>query len=98
VRGILLLPVLGVVALAAAALDEDAGVWRWWHLRGELADARARIERLRGEVDALRDEAARLESDPFAVERAIREELLVARPGEVIVRVVETDRSSIRIP
>jgi len=96
VRGIFLLPALA--ALAAAALDEDAGVGRWWHLRGELGDARARIERLRGEVDGLRAESARFESDPFAVERAIREELLVAQPGQVILRLVETDRSSIRIP
>ena len=95
-RGILLLPVLGIAALVVAALDENAGVRRWWHLRGELADARARIERLTGEVEGLRAEASQLESDPFAMERAIREELLVAQPGQVIV--VEPDRSSIRIP
>jgi cell division protein FtsB len=82
--------------VAVAALDEDAGVRRWWHLRGELADARARIERLHVEVEALRAESAELESDPFALERAIREELLVAQPGQLIV--VESDRSSIRIP
>jgi cell division protein FtsB len=87
---------LGVAALAVAAFDEDAGVRRWWHLRGELADARARIEQLRAEVEALRAESAELESDSFAVERAIREELLVAQPGQVIL--VEPDRSSIRIP
>jgi cell division protein FtsB len=87
-----------MAALVVAALDEDAGVQRWWHLRGELADARARIEQLEGEVAALRAETAQLESDPFAVERAIREELLVAKPGQVVLRLVETDRSSIRIP
>jgi cell division protein FtsB len=92
------LPVLGVAALVVAALDADAGIRRWWHLRGELADARARIERLEGEVAALRAESEQLESDPFAVERAIREELLVAQPGQVVLRLVEPDRSSIRIP
>ena len=71
-RGILLLPVLGIAALVVAALDENAGVRRWWHLRGELADARARIERLTGEVEGLRADASQLESDPFAMERAIR--------------------------
>jgi hypothetical protein len=47
-------------------------------------------------VEALRADASQLESDPFAMERAIREELLVALPGQVIA--VEPDRSSIRIP
>ena len=72
--------------LVVAALDEDAGLARWIHLRGELADARGRIADLRDEVDGLEREAELLEGDPFALERAIREELEFVRPGQQLIR------------
>jgi cell division protein FtsB len=90
--------VLLVLALAHAALDEEAGVRRWLHLRGELAEARARIEMLRSEIEGLRREARRLEEDDFATERAIREELGYARPGQTVLRMREPNASSHRIP
>jgi cell division protein FtsB len=37
-------------------------------------------------VEALRAEVRALERDPFSLERAIREDLDLAKPGEVIVR------------
>lgn len=72
--------------LVAAAFDEDAGFARWQHLRGELADAHERIEALRDEVGKLEREAVLLESDSFALERAIREELELVRPGQQLIR------------
>ena len=72
--------------LVAAVLDEDAGVGRWQYLRSELADANQRIESLRGEVGRLEREAVLLESDSFALERAIREELELVRPGQQLIR------------
>ena len=72
--------------LVAAALDEDAGLARWMHLRGELADARERIADLRDEVEGLEHEAELLEGDRFALERAIREELELVRPGQQLIR------------
>jgi cell division protein FtsB len=38
------------------------------------------------ETHALRAEIEALESQPFALERAIREDLELARPGETVVR------------
>ena len=97
-RGTLVIPVLLVLALGHAALDEEAGIRRWLHLRGELAEARARIEVLRGEIAELRFEAKRLEEDDFATERAIREELEYARPGQTVLRLRGNNSSSHRIP
>ena len=72
--------------LGAAALDADTGLARWEHLRGKLADARGRIADLRTEVEVLEREAGLLEGDPFALERAIREELELVRPGQQLIR------------
>jgi cell division protein FtsB len=44
-----------------------------------VAELEARIESREGEAAALR-------SDPLALERAIREDLGLARPGETVVR------------
>ncbi len=86
VRGILVIPVVLAVAGLHAALDEDAGIRRWLHLRAELADARGRIADLDAEVAGLRESATRLEHDRFAVERAIREELGLSTAGQQLVR------------
>ena len=89
-----LVPGLALLALTVAALDEESGLARWQHLRAELTDADARIEALDGEVAALRAEAVRLESEPFAIERAIREELELARPGQQVIRLPGAKASS----
>lgn len=81
-----IVPGLALLALAVAALDEESGLARWQHLRAELDQAESRIAALNAEVDSLRSEAERLESEPFAIERAIREELELARPGQQVVR------------
>jgi cell division protein FtsB len=67
-------------------LDERAGIPAWRRLRDDLRAAQARIEIVRGDIAALRGEALALESDPFALERAIREDLGLALPGDIVVR------------
>lgn len=78
------------VAIAAALVvgiaDSETGLRAWWELRGELVEARQRIERLQEANAKLRDEVNRLRDDTWAIERAIREDLQLARPGEAIVR------------
>jgi cell division protein FtsB len=90
--------VLLALALAHATLDEETGIRQWLHLRGELVDARARIDALQREIEALRREARLLETEDFATEQAIREELGLARPGETLLRLRRTDVSSDWIP
>lgn len=90
----------GVAALAAmlALADGESGLRTWWGLRGELRAADARIEGLRAELAQLERAGAGLETDPFALERAIRERLEFARPGETVVRTLDPEPANPRIP
>lgn len=97
-KAIWLVPGLALLALAGAALDEDSGVARWRHLRAELDEADGRIDQLERELAALRSEAARLESEPFAIERAIREELELAQPGQQVIRLPRAGAASVWNP
>ena len=82
------------VAIGAALVygfaDSETGIRTWWELRGELSEARERVDRLQEANEDLRAEVKDLRSDPWAMERAIREDLQLARPGEAIVRFVPT--------
>lgn len=86
VRRLLLVP----LALAAvglwALLDEENGIRRWLALRQELARSEDRIAARRGEIAELRAEADALRNDPLAIEAAIREELGLAKPDEIVIR------------
>jgi cell division protein FtsB len=77
---------LGVLGFGAVSfLDADSGVRAWLRYRDDLATARGRIAALRQEVGALEEQARRLRDDPIAQERAIREDLGLALPGDVVV-------------
>ena len=80
------IPILVVAAAGWTLADERSGLPAWQRLKGDLASARGRIEGLQGDLDALEREAAALDGDGFAIERAIREELGLARPDESVVR------------
>jgi hypothetical protein len=61
-------------------------VGTWLELRGEAVTARARVSARESEVGRLTEEIAALDTDPLAIERAIREDLELALPGEWVVR------------
>lgn len=63
----------------------------WFELRAERRESENRISQLRFEVKNLQTEVEALEHDPLAMERAIREVLELARPGETVIRFVERD-------
>jgi cell division protein FtsB len=92
------IPLLVAVAALLAALDSDAGLRAWWELRASLAEAESERAALQREVEHLRAEADRLESNAFAIERAIRERLRFARAGETIVRLAGPETASPRFP
>ena len=75
---------LGVAAVAVA--DRSSGASMWFRLRADLAEGSERVEVLTRATEALQAQIEALESQPFALERAIREDLELARPGEVVVR------------
>jgi cell division protein FtsB len=81
---------LGILLAAAAwaAIDPDAGVGSWRQLERDLTSAELRVTGLRGDIAALQDQIDALEGDPLAIETAIRTDLGLARPGEMVVRVV----------
>lgn len=97
-RGLLLIPALVTAALVYAAFDADSGIRRWLQMRADLEASHARIEEIRSRIRALQRDAAELESDAFAIESAIREDLKLARPGEVVVRFSDGKASNPRFP
>lgn len=75
-----------LLAAGVAALDGDTGLRAWWRTTRELASARAANLERAEHNEALARERDALEHEPFALERAIREDLGLARPGERVVR------------
>ena len=53
-------------------------------LRRELAETSSQVSQTSEEVGRLRAEKEALESDPLYIERVIREDLRMVRPGEVL--------------
>ena len=96
-RGWWPIPALVAAALVFAWIDGDAGLRAWWSLRSDRDEANGRIEALREDVDTRRRDAAALVDDEFAIERAIRERLEYARPGETIVRLRDHDHRNNRL-
>ena len=86
VRAYWLVAAVTVLGIVLVLIDEKSGVAEWQRLRSELAVSQARIEELSARAETLREQITELEQDPFAVERAIREELGLVRPGERLVR------------
>jgi len=79
-------PAIVACGLVTTVVDRESGLSVWYKLGSDLEASRQRITSLVNETEALRAEIRALESDPFALERAIREDLELARPGETVVR------------
>lgn len=78
---------IALIALVAASalLDPDKGIAIWLDLREDLVVSESRVAKLRETNAALTQEIALLDAQPEALERAIREELDLALPGEVVI-------------
>jgi cell division protein FtsB len=99
VRRLLVVPVLLAAAgLLYALWDPETGIRPWLGLRGEVARAEARVAALRAENETLRERATALSTDPFAIERAIREDLGLALPDEIVVRIREQPSTEPGVP
>lgn len=97
-KAVLLTAALVAAALVYAAFDSEAGIGTWLRLRSELRESQARNDGLGASNAALEAEAAALEQGGFALERAIREELGLVRPGERLLRLPRPNDSSARFP
>lgn len=83
---------LAVVAAAVgvAVADTNSGVRTWLQVRRDLAVAQARVVELEKRIETREGETESLRRDPLALERAIREDLGLAKPGETVVRGLDT--------
>jgi len=86
VRALALGLILIAIVVFSALQSEQTGLGVWFELRNDLQGARSRVANLTRENAALRREITALEASPDAVERAIREDLGLVRPGEILVR------------
>ena len=90
-RRLLVVPAALVAALAYLLLDAEFGLRALARLSEEVAAVHAENEDLRRRIRELEEAAAALEGDPFAIERALREDLHYARPGETVVVIAPED-------
>jgi cell division protein FtsB len=74
-----------LVIMIVTAFFGKKGVMDLRRARKDLAAREERIKELEAERDRLEAEIRRLQSDPRAVEKAAREKLGLAAPGEKVV-------------
>jgi cell division protein FtsB len=86
VKTTLLVSLLIAAVAVIAVTDRSAGVPVWRQLNDDLVRANDRVDLLRAETLALQQQIDALTNEPFALEQAIREDLVLARPGEVVIR------------
>jgi cell division protein FtsB len=95
VKALSLATIVIAAFVVSAMLDQESGLEIWRELRRDLAVSDERVERLIRENAALRSEIETLESEPDAIDRAIREELDLAMPGEIVVRFEPTGQQPV---
>jgi len=86
VQRILLL--LVTAGLIYAFVLGDSGAIRIMMLRSERADLERQVAELQANAERLRSEIARLESDPFYIEKVGRERFGYVKPDEKVYRIV----------
>ena len=75
-----------IVLLSLVTLIGERGAIHLWRLRGEKVFLDEQNYRLQKENEELRQRASRMRHDNHYLEKMAREELNMARPGEVIYR------------
>ena len=75
-----------IVLLSLVTLVGERGALHLWRLRGEKARLDEQNYRLQKENEALRRRVQAIRTDDDYLEKLAREELNMARPGEIIYR------------
>jgi len=78
-------PIVLLAAMAVAAVSPRAGIPAWLKLERDRQEAELRISSLQASLKRIEEAGDVLRDDEFELERAIRTDLKLARPGEVIV-------------
>ncbi len=79
-----LLPIAGLVAVFCIAFFGEQGLMANHRLREQMVRLQAENNDLRDDNAALEEMVRGLREDPLAIEKTIREEMLMARPDEVV--------------
>lgn len=66
-------------------MNSETGLPAWLKLERDLFYSEGRIRELKLSIEDLEAQATRLNNDPFSIEKAIRNDLKLALPGETIV-------------
>ncbi len=90
-RRFLLVPTIFILFLVYAMVNRAGSIRTWFDLHRDLETGAARIGQLQEENQDLREAIVAFEGDSIAVERVLREELELARPGEVVVKLPEPE-------
>jgi cell division protein FtsB len=98
VKPLLIIPALFAAALLYITADQGSGLLTWMRHREDLVDSDARITDLEIEIARLKQEIEQLQSDPFAIESAIREDLHLARAQETVIRMPGSPGLNPRFP
>jgi len=88
----LIVPVIFILSLAYALLNRDGNLRTWTSLRGDVREGRERIVILEKENAELRKAIDGFKEESFDEERFFREELELVRPGEVLVKLPDSDQ------
>lgn len=80
-----------LIILSLFTIFGDRGIFHLWRLRGEKEKLDERNFLLLGENETLRERIRRLRHDDFYLEKIAREELGLARPGEIVYRFASTE-------
>lgn len=79
------------LVLITLAIFGDGGWLTVHRARRDVMHLQEEIARLREENKQLRQEIADLKTDPSAIERIARDELGMARPGEVVYEIIDRE-------
>jgi len=85
---------LVLAAIIYAFVLGDGGIIRIAMLQHERAGLDGHIAELQQNAEMLQTEIARLQSDPFYIEKTGRERYGYIRPGETVYKLVPTDENS----
>ena len=81
-----LLLVLVIVLISFIFISGNVGLWNLWRAQKEIKDLSNRIEMLEKRNALLSVEIERLKSDPYTVEKILREKYGYVRDGDKVYR------------
>lgn len=93
-KALVLFSVLALSALVVGSIFGDKGVLQVWEQRRRTAELEQQVDALRNENAKLAAEIRALRTEGSAIERLAREQLGLARPGETVFLLTDAQAAS----